>query len=327
MKKLFLLFIGVALSSTLMASGWFFSGGNHHNGDRSHPDENNDAYIEQWGIGLSMFKGNDAYIDQTGAENAKAYILQVGFDNEAYIGQTGKDNVAGGELNSCLKLCCEVFDFWAEPESEGLEVCVDVRDVQVMCGEWVTEAVHIDLPWVGFGITECGFDLSASIEQCGKYNAAGVKLEGAGLNAAVEQGGEGNTSLVNMEGWDVFCEESYVKHVQNGKCNFAYTSLESHGGDNKALIIQDDAKDNVAIQVAEGKDLTLGILQDGEGCRDGDDNVAVQVVDGNKISAFIMQYGDDNKAVELVAGKCNESGILQIGDNNNAMIKQGCPEF
>jgi hypothetical protein len=124
--------------------------------------------------------------------------------------------------------------------------------------------------------------------------------------------------------------EGNVVQVQKGTGDLAYTALTTKGflNSSEALILQDNTKNNVAIQNAEGGNLKLGISQNSEfGSRryTGKDNVAIQIVEGYRLSAFIEQKGDDNKAIELVAGKNNWAGISQWGDNNHAMIKQGDP--
>jgi hypothetical protein len=293
-------------------------------------NENNEAYIEQVGA-FGLLEGkNDAFIDQTGANSAKAFIYQNGYNNEAYIGQTGFGNVAGGDVWDCMSLCCPHLAFGG---SEGAAALIimnpDVRDIQLLCKDVETPSVYIPLHFVGLGIVQLGMYNSASIEQCGEYNHAGIRQEGAGLNAQIHQSGKENTGLIWMKTEGLFTEGNVVQ-VQKGEGDFAYTALTTKGMFNtsEALIIQDNTKHNIAIQYAEGSNLTLGISQNsefGSSSYTGEDNHAVQVVVGRNLKAFIEQKGDDNKAIELVAGKNNWAGISQWGDNNHAMIKQGDP--
>jgi hypothetical protein len=204
---------------------------------------------------------------------------------------------------------------------------IDVRDIQLLCKDVETPSVFVPLPWVGYGIVQLGMYNSASIKQCGDYNHAGIRQEGAGLNAQICQTGDENVGLIWMKTEGLFTEGNVVQ-VQKGESSFAYTALKTKGMFNtsEALIMQDNTKHNIAIQLAEGSSLKLGISQNSEfgSCSyTGEDNVAVQLVEGRCLEAYIEQRGDDNKAIELVAGKDNWAGISQWGDNNHAMINQG----
>jgi hypothetical protein len=319
MKKLFLLLFTVVLTGALMGQRVIT-----HN-----ETEGNEAYIGQVGHDGTHQGRNDAFIDQTGAEDAKAFIYQNGYNNEAYIGQKGKGNVAGGGVWDHMSLCCPHLEFGVCPDGDGFSGTFDVRDIELLCKDVETPRVPLKLPWVGYGIVQLGLYNSASIEQCGEYNRAGIRQEGGGLNAQIRQTGHANTGLIYMKTAGLLVEGNVVQ-VQKGTGDLAYTALMTEGFLNKseALIIQDNTKCNVAIQIASGSHLKLGISQNsefGSSRHTGKDNVAIQLVEGYRLSAFIEQKGDDNMAIELVAGKNNWAGISQWGDNNHAMIKQGDP--
>jgi hypothetical protein len=330
MKKLFLLLFAIALGSATMAQIINGTNGGHNgHGGHGNDTEGNEAYIGQVGYDGTHQGRNDAYINQTGAEDAKAFIYQNGYHNDAYIGQKGKGNVAGGGVWDCMSLCCPHLEFGVCQDGDDFSDCFDVRDIELLCKDVRTPKVHLRLPFVGYGIVQIGLYNTASIEQCGEYNRAGIKQDGAGLNAQIRQSGHANTGLIWMRSEGILVKGEVVQ-VQKGTGDLAYTALNTKGFLNKseALIIQDNTKKNVAIQKASGSWLKLGISQNsefGSRCETGKYNEAVQLVEGYCLSAFIEQKGDDNKAIELVAGKNNWAGISQWGDNNHAMIKQGDP--